>query len=330
MRENGLTADSAAPGESIPGTVDSGQTIHSLTEEQLGHLRERGYVRIDRVVSIGEVVYIRDMIEKLFAAKAGFEEGAHFNFAGPEDDPNAPSFPQIVAPHNYAANLRKTRYYKHAIEIARQILGPEARFQGDHTLMKPAINGPATPWHQDEAFRNPEFDYQEISIWLPLQPVGEVNGCMQFIPGTHLKPVLPHRSPGNDPRVHGLECYTGFSVADAVACPLPRGSCTIHTGRTLHAAGPNRSAEPRYAYVLNFAVPPVPAAQARSFPWLADKDTARLHRMRSWLRRGGVFVEVWRLVKRTEPRDYGKLLSQLVRKAGRVRLLARKRKSAAQ
>lgn len=295
-----------------------------LTAAQLRQLRENGFLAMDRVTSAAEVAYIRNVIEALFESKAGHTEGAHFNFAGPDDDPNAPSFPQIISPHNYAASLRKTEFYKNGFALARQILGPEARFRGDHTLMKPALNGPATPWHQDEAFRNPECDYQEINIWMPLQPVNDVNGCMQFIAGTHLRDVLPHRSPNNDPRVHGLECCEGFDIAEAVSCPLDAGGCTIHMGRTLHAAGPNRSGAPRLAYVLTFGVPPVPAAKPRSFPWLEDKDTARVHRLRRWLRRGGVFVEIWRLVKRTEPRDYRKLLSELIHKAARVASLRKK------
>ncbi len=296
----------------------------ALTEAQLAQFRQDGYLALETAASRSEVAFIRGVIEGLFEQKAGFREGAHFNFAGPEDDPNAPSFPQIIAPHNYAESLRKTDFYKRAAALAIQILGPEARFGSDHTLLKPAFNGPATPWHQDEAFRNPDYDYQEVSIWMPLQPVDEVNGCMMFVPGSHHGEILPHRSPDNDPRVHGLECYEGFDLADAVPQPLPAGGCTIHTGRTLHAAGPNLSAGPRLAYVLNFAIPPVTAAKKRSFPWLAAKDTARLQRMRTWMRRGGMFVETWRLLKRTEPRDYGKLVSRLARKAMLLRSLLKK------
>jgi len=332
MRRRGPSAGSAPAEERVPADQDDEELPPpaSLTEAQLLHLREHGFLRLDRVATTAETSHIRGVVEKLFAARAGYEEGAHFNFAGADDDPAAPSFPQIIAPHNYAASLRRTDYYKRASAIARQILGPEARFGGDHTLLKPALNGPVTPWHQDEAFRNPNSEYREISIWMPLQPVNEVNGCMQFIPGTHRGPILPHRSQNNDPRAHALEACEGVDLAAAVSCPLPAGGCTIHTGRTLHAAGPNRSTAPRLAYVLNFVIPPVPALSPRSFPWLEEKETARLKRMRVWMRRGGVFVETWRLVKRTEPRDYGRLLSELMRKASRLRTLCSRRKAAEQ
>ena len=292
-----------------------------LSEAQLRTFREQGFLALDQLASPADVAYIREVIERLFQIKAGHKEGAHFNFAGPDDDPNAPSFPQIIAPYNYEDGLKKTALYAQAAAIARQILGPEVRFGGDHTLNKPALNGPATPWHQDESFRDPKYDYEEISIWVPLQPVGETNGCMQFIAGTHRAELLPHRSPNNDTKAHALECYEGFDPKDAISCPLPAGGCTLHTGRTLHATGPNRSPEPRLAYVLNFAIPPVPASRQRSFPWLEEKETARLERKRTWMRRGGMFVEAWRLIKRTEPKDYGKLAARLVRKASLMKEL---------
>jgi len=301
-----------------PGRVDDLPDIggpSSLTDAQLAEFRENGFLAMDRLASEGDVEYIRGVIERLFNRRAGHDEGAHFNFSGDDDDPDAPQFPQILVPCNYEDGLRKTGLFRQASDIARQILGRKALFVGDHTLNKPALNGPETPWHQDEAFRDPNFDYDEISIWVPLQSVGEANGCMQFIPGTHRAELLPHRSPNGDRRAHALECCGGFDVRDAVSCPLLAGGCTIHTGRTLHATGPNHSSASRLAYVLNFSVPPRPAAMARTFPWLEEKETARMERNREWMRRGGVFVKTWRLIKRTEPKDYAKMVTGIMRKA---------------
>ncbi|MGA3171535.1 MAG: phytanoyl-CoA dioxygenase family protein [Chthoniobacteraceae bacterium] len=291
----------------------------SLTEAQLAEFRERGFLAIEHLACEADVIYVRGVIEHLFNIKAGHNEGAYFNFAGADDDPNAPHLPQILRPCNYADGLRKTALYRQAYAIARQILGPEARFTFDHALNKPALIGPATPWHQDESFRHPIFDYEEISIWVPLQPVGDANGCMEFIPGSHRGEVLAHRSPNNDRRAHALECCGDFDLSQAISCPLPAGGCTIHTARTLHGTGLNRSPAPRLAYVLSFGTPPRPAAQPRTFPWLDEKDTAQLRRQRGWMRRTGIFVKGWRTLKRTEPQDYMKLVSKLVRKAMRQR-----------
>ena len=72
------------------------------------------------------------------------------------------------------------------------MLGEDAALYGEHALLKPALVGPETPWHQDEAFRSPDFVYNELSIWLALQPATLENGCMQFIPGSNKGEVLEH------------------------------------------------------------------------------------------------------------------------------------------
>jgi ectoine hydroxylase-related dioxygenase (phytanoyl-CoA dioxygenase family) len=154
--------------------------------------------------------------------------------------------------------------------------------------------GAATPWHQDEAFQDPANEYHELSFWLALQPTDRSNSCMEFIPQSHHRPVLPHWFPGDDPRVHALECVSGFDPAEAVPCALPAGGCTIHTQRTLHYAGPNASANPRLAYVLIFDLVPTPATEARVFPWREAHRTARAQREQAWRRRGGILVHLWR------------------------------------
>ena len=92
--------------------------------------------------------------------------------------------------------------------------------------------GPETPWHQDEAFRSPDFVYSELSIWLALQPATLENGCMQFIPGSNKWDVLEHRSPGGDKHLHPLECCGDFARDLAVAEPLAPGGCTARRAHT--------------------------------------------------------------------------------------------------
>ena len=286
-------------GQTTRMPLESATISHSLlSEEQLAFLNENGYVALPEITSDEEIVELRQIISGLFEKKAGYDQGAYFNFAGAEEDKDGPSIPQIVGPHHFAHQLKRTEFRRNAAAVARQILGPQARFHVDHTMTKPPLVGAATPWHQDEAFKDPRFKYREISIWMPLQPVNDLNGCMQFIPGTHTGKILPHRNPNHDARVHALECYEGFDPAQAVACPLPAGGCTIHFGRTVHGAGPNRSDAPRYAYVLIFQVPAEAAENPQEFPWLQNKNTARMQRSSRWLRQGGKYVNLWRAIRK--------------------------------
>jgi hypothetical protein len=122
---------------------------------------------------------------------------------------------------------------------------------------------------------------------MPLQPATVENGCMQYVPGSHLGPVLEHRSLHGDPRKSALECIGDFDRAATVLCPLPPGGAALHHCRTLHSAGANTTGEPRRAYILAFRGPPRPAPARAMYPWLAGKQTPAAERAQAWENRGG-------------------------------------------
>ena len=173
-------------------------------------------------------------------------------------------------------------------------LGSKARFKLDIAFLKPPHVGSDTAWHQHEAFGNPEFDQEEITIWLALTPATSSNSCMSFISGSHLGPVLEHRPVGGDPHVHALECIGPFDALAAVESPLTVGSATIHTRRTLHYAGPNPSDDYRLAYALLFDTPPVLRAEPYILTWQSEQ-TNRAARERAWKRKH-LMLYTWRRI----------------------------------
>jgi ectoine hydroxylase-related dioxygenase (phytanoyl-CoA dioxygenase family) len=269
----------------------------AISESQAAYFSEFGFVAIENITSSTEVASIRAAIVGLIEAKTGIREGARFNLLG-VDDNDAPSVPQLLTPHQYLRELQETEFFANASTVARHLLGARAEFMVDHAILKPAINGPALPWHQDEAHRHPAFEHKEISIWLPLQPVNENSGCMAYIPKSHLGDVLPHQRASRN--VDALECIE-VDADRAVICPIPVGACVVHTGLTIHGSGPNLSDQPRYAYVLIFRLPPVCSLRLRQFPWLTDTQTPRMLRERAWRLRSGKMIMLWRKIKRKHP-----------------------------
>jgi ectoine hydroxylase-related dioxygenase (phytanoyl-CoA dioxygenase family) len=262
-------------------------------------LKEQGYLVIDRIADDQEVLRIREICETLFETRAGFNEGKQFDMVGTDDDATAPKLPQIEYSGVLAPELVHTQFFANAYSLAKHLLGPDVRFAFDHIIKKPALDGAATPWHQDEAFRDPAYDYGEITVWMPLQAVDQCNGCMEFIPGTNRGEVLPHRPLNDDVRVHALECYEGFDPATRIRCSLPPGGCTVHMGRTVHGSGPNHSEAPRYAYSLVFDLPERPRETSRVFPWQQHRQTARMRREWAWRRSiGGICQRVIRQIRR--------------------------------
>jgi ectoine hydroxylase-related dioxygenase (phytanoyl-CoA dioxygenase family) len=249
-----------------------------LTQEQGAQFHEQGYLHLDRLAEAEEIAWVREIYDRLFADRVGWDGGQQFDLAGTDDPKAKPRLPQLMNPAAFAPKLEKAAFRSCALEIARQLLGPHAERGDEHAICKPATDGAATPWHQDEAYWDPAFAYEGLSIWVPLQEATLVNGCMQFIPGSNHREILSHHSINHDVRVHGLETDE-VDPRRAVAVPLAAGGCTIHHCRTLHFAGLNRSGEPRRAYILTFRNPPIRLDAPRDFPWLTARRTARLERV---------------------------------------------------
>lgn len=250
-----------------------------LTPEQIAFYHREGYLALDAITTQAEVAWLREIYDRLFAARAGREEGNQFDLAGTDEDGTEAVLPQILSPSRYAPELNEGLFRVNALHVARQLLGPNVEARGEHAIFKPARVGAATPWHQDEAYWNPSVDYNSFSLWIPLQEATLENGCMQFIPRSQHWDVLPHHTIGNDPRVHGLEVDEA-DTSNAAACPLPPGGCTIYHNRTLHYTGPNHSEIPRRALILGFGLPATPRSEPRSFYWNDTKNTPREQRAR--------------------------------------------------
>lgn len=254
------------------------QPTVKLTNEQINFYHREGYLAIDTITTLEEVAWLREIYDRLFAQRAGREEGNQFDLAGADEEGVAASLPQILRPDKYAPELARSLCRVNALAIAKQLLGAEAEYHGEHAILKPALHGAETPWHQDEAYWDPDLEYNELSVWIPLQEANLENGCMHFIPGSHKLEVMPHHTINHDPCIHGLE-IDKIDASKAVACPLPPGGATFHGPRMLHYTPPNRSAIPRRAYILGFGTPAKKRATPRDFYWNRIKKTAREERL---------------------------------------------------
>jgi ectoine hydroxylase-related dioxygenase (phytanoyl-CoA dioxygenase family) len=250
----------------------------TLTKEQIDFFNREGYLVLDSIVPLDEVERMRAIYDRLFESKAGRAQGEFFDLGGTDEEGKAAQLPQMMNPSRYAPEIAVGQFRANAAAIAKQLLGQHAEFKQDFAICKPPGSAVPTAWHQDNAYLDPRFDHNNINIWIPLQPATEENGCLHFVPRGHLsKDILGHHLINNDPRIEGIECDT-VDLAKAVACPIPAGGATIHHTRVLHFAGPNKSKQPRRAYILEFETPPVKRAVPHDFYWQKQRNTARTKR----------------------------------------------------
>jgi hypothetical protein len=248
-----------------------------LSETQCADFRRDGFLIVEGLSTPDELASLRLAYDRLFVDRRGWSKGDLFDMVGHDDLEKGLGLPQLLSPSRYEPSLSQTRLAANAAVIAGQLLGPKATNIFEHAILKPPRVGAATPWHQDDAFmrRGCGFD-ESIAIWMPLQDVIVDNGCMLYVRGSNHGPLHPHRSPKNDPRIHGLQTVTPPDLTHCMAAQIPAGGAVIHHSRTLHSAGINTSEQPRRAYVLGFAVQARPHKRfARDYGWNVEKATAR-------------------------------------------------------
>jgi hypothetical protein len=262
-----------------------------LSPASLRQYADNGFVVIPQLCSAGDMAEIRAILVRFFQRRVGRDEGQQFDMLGLDVDASAAVQPQMIKPSAFAPELLRTEYFGQLFGAARQLLGEDAQFSFDHSILKPAHSAAATPWHQDEAHHTHAYlRYRQVSFWMPLQDTPVEAGCMRYIPESDRGPLFPHHWLNDDPRVHAVECRAEcVDESLAVAMPVAAGSCIAHDGRTLHSAWPNVSAVDRFTYIVAFTAPPVIARHERAVT-LGSSDTANVRRRTRWLTHGGFLI----------------------------------------
>src|SRR5918997_478613 len=74
---------------------------------------------------------------------------------------------------------------------AAQLLGGPVRFWHDQLFCKPARHGGVVAWHQDYSYWTRTTPLAHLTCWVGLDDATRENGCVHYVPGSHLWPDLP-------------------------------------------------------------------------------------------------------------------------------------------
>jgi ectoine hydroxylase-related dioxygenase (phytanoyl-CoA dioxygenase family) len=251
-------------------------------ELEAAHVDEfctRGFVRIARITSDEELAWLREVYDALFAEKRGAYHGGYFDLTRRYDSEGEDLLPQIIAPESRLPGLKETNFWKNGAKLARHLLQVDGVHGWGHMIRKPARIGESLPWHQDEAYWDPAFDYRALGCWMPLDTATVENGCMSMIPGSHLGDIVAHRHLDDDPSVEGLETVSmPTCAAEAVPLPTAAGGAVLHHSRMLHRSGPNTTDAVRRAYANEWQTRPVQRAVPYERPWYAPGREAHASR----------------------------------------------------
>ena len=114
---------------------------------------------------------------------------------------------------------------------------------GSFLEKRPVPASGEVPLHQDWTFVD-EAEFQSYNFWCPLEDVGESNGCLWVLPGSHLFQTHPRAPFGAAPLIAawGQELY-----GELIPVPMKKGQALIHAHRLWHASNLNHTQTSRLA-----------------------------------------------------------------------------------
>jgi ectoine hydroxylase-related dioxygenase (phytanoyl-CoA dioxygenase family) len=135
------------------------------------------------------------------------------------------------------------------LDVIEQLVGPDLILWNTLMFYKRVEAGPMVPWHRD-GFGYPIEPIATTSIWIAVTESTSDNGCLRFIPGSHLTsdPGVHDSTPKPGEMFSGTLDPTSFDESTAVDAALEPGQFVIFDVYTIHGSQPNRGAEPRAGY----------------------------------------------------------------------------------
>lgn len=292
LREEGYTV--------LRGVLDVEKDIQPLIDEYdvvLNELIERLYAE-GKLPHKYEGMGIIDRLTK-FVAYYGDEHYDHLSNYVNFSDPS-PDRPMYLHPQMF--NLLRSPRLLDAIE---QFIGDEIAVSPLHiTRIKPPENALSekvqqspngmiskTLWHQDLwAFQSDADETDALTVWVPMVPADEENGCLLVVPGTH-KPgeLVVHCKPTEDrPNFKGIP--DEIVPEERVTLPADPGDIVILNKLTQHSSLMNVSNRLRWSYDLRYQPVGQPVGQGGRPAWIA--------RSRSQPEREMTEFEDWRVMWR--------------------------------
>ncbi len=246
-----------------------------ISDEKIAFFRQNGYLPGLKMLSDEQIETLRLELSKLM-------DPAHPRELFYEYHSNESADPDRILFHALGAWRVSPAFHDLLwnpafLVPASQLLGGPVRFWHDQLFVKPPHHGGVVAWHQDYSYWTRTKPLAHLTCWIGLDDSTPANGCVQYVPGSHLWPDLPKPVLSGD--LDAIKADLPDEVKDQFrpqCVELKQGESSFHHARTMHGSGRNETAIPRRATVINVildgvmsdsdeplldGVPPVPRGQ---------------------------------------------------------------------
>jgi hypothetical protein len=220
------------------------QATQLLSDEELETYRNDGFLVPRYRLDDATVAKLQTLTEQLVA-----------------DNPHLLDQP-MACPHvpgSGVQGLKSTRQWLDVsicpaiLDIIEQIVGPDIILWGSNVFYKRPEAGPAVPWHRDATYW-PIKPLTTTSVWIAIWDSVIENGCVRFIPGSHVARDAGRHFHSDDPSLMfpGTLAPEEFDAGAASDVELEPGQLVIFDAFTIHGSQPNRGRRHRAGYGLRF------------------------------------------------------------------------------
>jgi ectoine hydroxylase-related dioxygenase (phytanoyl-CoA dioxygenase family) len=213
-----------------------------VTPEQVEQFRDRGFVVLEGFLDRGELetwrAVVGDAVDQRLAERNGLTNLG-------SDDFYRQVFTQCLRLADTHAGIAELVRDPRLGELAATLTGVEGiRIWHDQALIKQPY-GNQTAWHLDDPYWA-FYTRNSVNMWFALDDATLANGCLWYLPGTHLEASYELVKIGRN-MADLFKLYPHWKEIEAVPAPCPAGSVVVHNGMVAHAAGPNMTPRPRRA-----------------------------------------------------------------------------------
>lgn len=232
-----------------------------LTSQEIESYRTDGFVVVEEFLDAAELDRWRQVVGTAVAERQGRKFAVPLHpgqdvLIGEDDGINPDAdfygkvFDQLLNLWQTNGELRELILDPRIGEMAGRLAGVDGlRVWHDQALIKQPWANP-TGFHLDTPFWS-FSDRRAISIWIALDDATPENGCLYFFPGSHLTTTFDN--PGITRNLDAIfEMYPAYREATPHQAAMKAGSCSFHSGMTIHGAGANMTSRARRAMTCAF------------------------------------------------------------------------------
>jgi ectoine hydroxylase-related dioxygenase (phytanoyl-CoA dioxygenase family) len=206
-------------------------------------LIDDGFVILPAAVPPAAIEALRREADRLERGALGLRESDRVYDLAESHTPARPVLHRITVWHGSPSPVLDFARDRDLLAIVSGRLGPDIRLKSAFVNMNPAAVGQGLRWHQDWAY-SPHSNSDFVVVGILLDDVGDDNGPVQYVPGSHGLGLFDHHAKGYFTGLIDVD-RERLDVSGAVTATGSAGTVVVHDARLVHRSLDNRSTRPR-------------------------------------------------------------------------------------